>query len=635
MKKMLPLIAALFAAATTASAAEYTINNLAQLRAFMENVRYNDFRGDTIKLTTDIDCQGGRFNTGDPEHPTTFRGTFDGQGHTISNFVHEPNDRTDFGYGIAMFDYAELGATIRNLTLEGSLPETHLGAYSAPFVLAVEGPFSSLLLDNCHFRGSVTNYQQAAGLVGYVNSAEGSAILTNCSVRGSIVSTWVSTAGGLVAESAGVEAYDCSVEGEVRGGTSGGLVGEAYGNFFKPCSFERCSFEGVTGPYHASSGVNGGLVGQASNAVFRACTSVVGFDDVETAAGGAAGVTFGSAAFYDCSATVEAAVPYGRFGGFVGWTVGAETFSNCTATMTVDPVPVINTGNGTTNIYSLATGGFAASVSSYGALFVDCTASARGSDLKAGFYYSQKPWAKAIPLGQNTFRRCHAVNPAAKEAGFCMRAWNCAFEGCTVRGGTGRAGFVQSAGGQPDDQWETEYSYAQTSTFTDCSVHGTRARYGFVEHTNYSSMNGHTNIFRRCRAGCLYGNSNLSGATDVGFGSLDKGTLAEDCAAYGIADMGHLEAGFANSIGVGATVRRCVGAVYPRTTDTQGAGFAEVISYTATVEDCYAVYAPYAASSGARPSATTRTTCPSRAASRFGRFPNPTAGSGSAAPSAA
>ena len=105
MKKMLTLVAALFAAATTAFAAEYTINNLAQLRAFMENVRYNDFMGDTIKLTTDIDCQGGRFNTGDPEYPTTFRGTFDGQGHTISNFVHEPNDRTEYGYGTLIFNH--------------------------------------------------------------------------------------------------------------------------------------------------------------------------------------------------------------------------------------------------------------------------------------------------------------------------------------------------------------------------------------------------------------------------------------------------------------------------------------------------------------------------------------------------
>ena len=77
MKKMLPLIAALFAAVTTTALAdEYTIHDLEELQVFMEYVHSYDFMGDTIKLAADIDCQGGRFNTGDPEYPTTFRGTF-------------------------------------------------------------------------------------------------------------------------------------------------------------------------------------------------------------------------------------------------------------------------------------------------------------------------------------------------------------------------------------------------------------------------------------------------------------------------------------------------------------------------------------------------------------------------------
>ena len=589
-------LAAAMVAVPAARGAEYEIGTLEELREFMEAVHVEDFAGDTITLTADIDCEGGRFNTGDPEYPSTFRGTFDGGGHVISNFVHSPTNGTAEGYGIAMFDFTETGAVIQNLTLEGTLPDTHTGAYSAPFVLAVEDPLG-LYMDNCHFRGCVTNYRQAAGLVGFASPGSGAAegtpsvILTNCSVRGDIVSTWVYTAGGLVAKGTGILAFDCSVEGEIRGARTGGLVGEAYGG-----SFEGCSFEGTMRPDRETVGncIQGGLAAEASNAVFLACTSAVGFDSRAAAAGGAAGVTHGSAAFHDCSATVEAAVPTGRIGGFVGWTAGAETFSNCTATMTVDAIPVIDPETHQTNIYSLATGGFAGSVASDGALFVDCTASARGNDLKGGFYYNQQPYSTNSPVGSNTFLRCHVVDSTAKAGGFCMNAWNCAFEGCTVRGGTGGAGFVQSAGGQPDKQYNSEYSYEQTSTFTDCSVHGTRASYGFVMSANSSDKNGHTNIFRRCRAGCIYGNSNNSGAQTAGFGTLHKGTIAEDCAAYGIADMGDLEAGFADTIGVGATVRRCVGAVYPRGTDVQGGGFAELISYTATVEDCYAVYAPYA-----------------------------------------
>ena len=97
MKKMPLALVALFAAATTALAAEYTINNLEELREFMESVHMEDYAGDTITLTADIDCERGRFNTGDPEYPSTFRGTFDGGGHVISNFVHAATGSTQEG----------------------------------------------------------------------------------------------------------------------------------------------------------------------------------------------------------------------------------------------------------------------------------------------------------------------------------------------------------------------------------------------------------------------------------------------------------------------------------------------------------------------------------------------------------
>lgn len=300
MKKTLAL-AAMFAAATTALAAEYTIDNLEELREFMEAVHEEDFAGDTITLTADIDCEGGRFNTGDPEYPSTFRGTFDGGGHVISNFVHAATGSTQEGYGVAMFDFAETGATIQNLTLEGSLPGTASGAYAAPFVLAVESPLG-LFMDNCHFCGTVTNYYHAAGLVGFASSGTGavevpSVVLTNCSVRGEIVSTWVYTAGGLVAKGTGVQAFDCSVEGELHGGRTGGLVGEAYGG-----SFEGCSFGGTMRPDRETVGncIQGGLAAETSNAVFRACTSAVeasnlpGDQNTLTLAGFAASVGSGA-----------------------------------------------------------------------------------------------------------------------------------------------------------------------------------------------------------------------------------------------------------------------------------------------------------------------------------------------------
>ena len=226
----------------TARAAEYEISTLEELREFMEAVHVEDFAGDVIRLTADIDCEGGRFNTGDPEYPSTFRGTFDGQGHKIYNFVHTPTDSSDEGYGTAMFDFAETGAAIKDLTLEGTLPGTYSGAYSAAFVLAVETPIG-LVLDNCHFNGSVTNVYRSAALVGFASAGEGSEevpsiFLINCSANANITTTGNSNniAGGLVAKGTGVKAYDCSFKGEVTSlGTVGGLIGEA-----KNCELENC-----------------------------------------------------------------------------------------------------------------------------------------------------------------------------------------------------------------------------------------------------------------------------------------------------------------------------------------------------------------------------------------------------------
>ena len=126
MKKALT-IAAMIAVATTAFAADITITSLAELREFIASTRYDDHENDTIRLTTDIDCGGGRFNTGDPDDYTIFAGTFDGQGHTISNFVHA-SAGSDDGYGVAMFDSAETGAVIKNLTLEDRCREPSAAA---------------------------------------------------------------------------------------------------------------------------------------------------------------------------------------------------------------------------------------------------------------------------------------------------------------------------------------------------------------------------------------------------------------------------------------------------------------------------------------------------------------------------
>jgi len=106
----------------------YLINNVADLKLFAEKVDGgNTFAGKFFKLTADIDLyemgagEPVTFNTiGDSAHP--FSGTFDGDGHTISNLY-----QSGWAFGYEWGSYGSIGlfgsidgATIKNLTIKNA-----------------------------------------------------------------------------------------------------------------------------------------------------------------------------------------------------------------------------------------------------------------------------------------------------------------------------------------------------------------------------------------------------------------------------------------------------------------------------------------------------------------------------------
>ena len=102
---------------------------------------------------------------------------------------------------------------------------------------------------------------------------------------------------------------------------------------------------------------------------------------------------------------------------------------------------------------------------------------------------------------------------------FCASAWNCTFRECSVLGGGARSGFVGNAGDPPSG-----HLYAQNSLYEDCAVVGSQANYGFAEYSNFDNKNGSTNVFRRCRASCVFVSSS---DYDAGFAAiLYKGSIA-------------------------------------------------------------------------------------------------------------
>jgi len=166
-----------------------------------------------FKLIADIDLTGVNFFIiGGQWHP--FRGTFDGNGHTISNFSYTSADATYIG----LFRYAA-GTEIKDLGLIG--PNVHVD----------RGDFHGCLV-GCLDAGSITNCYVEAG-----------------SVSGN------DYAGGLVGSSSGVIANcyaSCSVDG--AGDDVGGLVGRNGGTIV--ASYSHASVKGRNAV--------GGLVGRCS-----------------------------------------------------------------------------------------------------------------------------------------------------------------------------------------------------------------------------------------------------------------------------------------------------------------------------------------------------------------------------------
>ena len=115
---------------------ELAIEDVADFAAFIETANSgNDFEGKTIKLTNDIDLYFKDVTNMADSDPTTFRpigdtqygqkpfkGTFDGQGHTIKNLYQ---NGWDLGYEWGVYgSYGLFGtledATIKNVVIEGS-----------------------------------------------------------------------------------------------------------------------------------------------------------------------------------------------------------------------------------------------------------------------------------------------------------------------------------------------------------------------------------------------------------------------------------------------------------------------------------------------------------------------------------
>lgn len=151
--------------------------------ADLVNSGVTKFSGKTVKLTVDIDLDQNNWTPiGSDETDRSFRGSFDGQGHTISNLWICESD--DF---IGLFGYAGVGGdqgtvyfkdfTLNNATVISNITNSHDGSY----VGGVVGNCRVCTFDNVDLTGEIIiqGYGYVGGIIGH-----GYATMTNCDVFG-------------------------------------------------------------------------------------------------------------------------------------------------------------------------------------------------------------------------------------------------------------------------------------------------------------------------------------------------------------------------------------------------------------------------------------------------------------------
>ena len=251
------------------------ISNIEELQRIGNDPAY-PLDGDYV-LTQDIDASAtAGWNDGagfDPvgtwleEDPSAaFTGTFDGQGHVITNLVI---NRPGEGYA-GLFGFVGEGGVIENLGIEG-------GAVSGgERVGALAGGISDGTISECHVTSSVTGEDFVGGLVG--DNYHGA--ISQCHATGAV--TGGSNVGGLFGSACG-DVFQCYATGAVTGTGSyvGGLAGSICG------TVSQCF---ATGTVAALGDFAGGLAGFNMGAASEcyAAGGVTGNDSV----GGLAGENF-------------------------------------------------------------------------------------------------------------------------------------------------------------------------------------------------------------------------------------------------------------------------------------------------------------------------------------------------------
>lgn len=202
----------------------YEIATLAQLEEFRNNVNNgNSYEGAYVKLTADIELQSTSWMpigyAKDKSTIYAFKGTFDGNGKTISGLNLEYSGTTHYEKDYKGLFGIVSGGTVKNLTVAGTIE-----ASTSAYVGGIIGYAKDAVIENCINKCDISAVSSLGGIVGY---AGGSVKIKKCINEGKI-SASNSSAGGIVGYVAlQTEITDCENGGAVSAAknNAGGIVG--------------------------------------------------------------------------------------------------------------------------------------------------------------------------------------------------------------------------------------------------------------------------------------------------------------------------------------------------------------------------------------------------------------------------
>ncbi len=205
----------------------------------------NAYEGYTIKLTKNLDLNGIEWTPiGTKGTSNVFKGTFDGNGASISNL------KISGGSYVALFGETS-GATIKDLTVTGEV--------SGEDVAGIVAKATGTTIANCVSKVNVTaTAGKAAGI-----SASFGGTITKCENRGTVATAAAQPAGGLVAWCNAAVIENCHNYGAVTAGNQGTLdnaqAGGLCGNLAAGSTIKNCSNSAVI----TSANFAGGVAGRA------------------------------------------------------------------------------------------------------------------------------------------------------------------------------------------------------------------------------------------------------------------------------------------------------------------------------------------------------------------------------------